>query len=136
MSVPQQAKQYKIRGRQYRTNGTQLMRFHAGASTCRNNTAFHCNNRLPLLFIRDCLSPIVSFLSRHAVSRTNSDTYYFVPHRSKALPEWHRIGRVTFMFARQTPLSDPPKPHSFNFIYPFIPTCHIPLYCSGVPFFS
>ncbi len=102
MSVPQQAKQYKIRGRQYRIKGDRLMRFHAGASTHRNNTVFHCNNRLPLLFIRDCLSPIVSFLSRHAVSWANSDTCYFVTHRSKALPEWHRIGRVTFMFARQT----------------------------------
>lgn len=126
-------------GGRFKPAAARIVPFHAGASTCRNNTVFHSPTGLYAAGFG--LSASVPYLSLMTCYVKGKRRYFLSAPRFHSARSKFRRGadkENPFHVCPGRPLPDPPKPHSFLLhfllhLYPARPSPLLPSYFSTVP---
>ena len=108
------SRQGKVREARSKPAAARIVPFHAGASTCRNNTVFHSPTGLYAAGFG--LSASVPYLSLVTCHVKGKQRYFLSAPRFHSARSKFRRGtdkENPFHVCPGRPLPDPPKPHSF-----------------------
>lgn len=118
------SRQGKVREARSKPAAARIVPFHAGASTCRNNTVFHSPTGLYAAgFGLSASVPYLSLVTCHVKGKRRY--FLFAPRFHSARSKFRRgarIRRIPFMFAPADPCLTRPSRTLFYFVSPaFIP---------------
>ena len=130
------SRQGKVREARSKPAAARIVPFHAGASTCRNNTVFHSPTGLYAAgFGLSASVPYLSLVTCHVKGKRR---YFLSAPRFHSARSKFRRGtdkENPFHVCPGRPLPDPPKPHSFllHFLLHLYPARPYPLLPSYFP---